>query len=155
MQATRKDITVILVGSGGDDDMLRHAALKIGPGGVIFSGFVQPIDLIKYYYAADIYIHCSEKEPHSLAISEAIYAGLPVIISSKCGSYGSYDDVQAGKNGFVYTCGDIEHLSKCVIKLVDNPGLCIKMGFESAIIGKLNQDSAHGKSLLQALNLLT
>ena len=59
------------------------------------------------YCAADVYVHCSDNEPHSLAITEAIYCGLPVVLSDRCGSYGPTDDVQPGINGFVYRCGDV------------------------------------------------
>ena len=67
------------------------------------------------YCAADVYVHCSDNEPHSLAITEAIYCGLPVVLSDRCGSYGPTDDVQPGINGFVYRCGDVSDLSRCIV----------------------------------------
>ena len=148
------DLTIILVGTGADQDKLKKITLKNGAGGVIFSGFIQPYDLIDYYYASDIYVHCSEIEPHSLAISEAIYSGLPVIVSDKCGSYGPSDDVRPGLNGFVYECGNVDSLSKVIFKLIESRNMILNMSSESLIISNYNQDLAHIKAIQQAEALL-
>jgi glycosyltransferase involved in cell wall biosynthesis len=38
--------------------------------------------------------------------------GCPVILSNRCGSYGDEDDVQEGKNGYVFEFGNIEDLAE-------------------------------------------
>lgn len=152
--AARGDVTVILAGSGPDEPGLKAEARMIGPGGVIFAGFVNLNELVDYYAAADVYAHCAEIEAHSLAISEAIYAGLPVVISEKCGSYGPTDDVRPGLNGFIYACGSADDLSRSLLRLIEDRELRCAMGRESADIGRTNQMLAHGKSLIQAVRLL-
>jgi len=105
LQRDRSNVTIMLVGSGPEDSRLRALARRLGPGGIVFAGFVPPSQLAAYYCASDIYVHCSSHEPHSLAVSEAIYCGLPVVMSDRCGSYGPTDDVRVGLNGLVYVWG--------------------------------------------------
>jgi len=151
---SRGNVTVVLVGSGSSESILKVEVRRVGPGGVLFAGFVNVDQLVDYYLAADIYAHCAEIEPHSLAISEAIYSGLPVVLSDRCGSYGPTDDVRPGVNGYVYQCGDVEALSGSLLRLIDDRGLRSRMGAASTEIGRANQRLAHGKGLEQALALL-
>lgn len=144
-------ITVMLAGTGENESSLRALMRSEGAGGVIFAGFVPPEKLVHYYMAADVYAHCSAIEPHSLAISEAIYAGLPVVVSDRCGSYGPSDDVRPGLNGFVYPCGDVDKIHQRLSQLAVSPELRKSMGEESRRIGLANQELAHGKALVQAL----
>ena len=105
---------LFIIGSGELMGELKELAGKLAISKVHFTGFVTPETLPEFYAAADVYVHPAAVEPHSLAISEAIYMGCPVIISNLCGSYGADDDVQEGSNGYVYPCGDIEKLTACI-----------------------------------------
>lgn len=151
LQNERIKFTVVLAGTGEDEDNIRALVRHEGTGGVVFAGFIPPQELVHYYMAADVYAHCSEFEAHSLAISEAIYAGLPVVVSDRCGSYGPSDDVRAGLNGFVYSCGDVGGLCKRLVQLGESTELRRLMGAESRKIGLANQELAHGKAVLQAI----
>jgi len=155
IQASRGDMTVVLAGTGEDEPRLRALSGRQGVGGVIFAGFVPPGKLPEYYCASDIYVHCSEREPHSVAISEAIYCGLPVVLSDSCGSYGPTDDVRVGLNGYVYRCADVASLSSAIFRIIGSPGRRISMGLASAEIARCNQQLAHGRALLQALDSLS
>ena len=148
------NLTVILAGSGADEEWLRKSSARIGPGGVLFAGFLQPSDLMRYYAAADIYAHCSLREPHSLAISEAAYASLPIVVSSRCGSYGPMDDVRPGLNGFVYECGDVGGLTSSLLTLARQPELRDAFGRASREIAVETQRRASGPALRQALRVL-
>jgi glycosyltransferase involved in cell wall biosynthesis len=107
----------LIIGTGADIEILKEKAGQLSFNKVHFAGFVNPTDLPAYYAATDIYIHPSFFEPHSLAISEAIYMGCPVIVSDRCGSYGADDDVQDNINGFVFKCGDIRDLAEKIALL--------------------------------------
>jgi glycosyltransferase involved in cell wall biosynthesis len=154
VQLTRGDVTVVVVGSGPDEARLRAIASRIGPGGVLFAGFVQPRDLVDYYFAADVYCHCAEIEPHSLAISEAIYSGLPVVLSDRCGSYGATDDVQPRINGLVYQCGDQVGLAGALLRLLDEGRLRQEMSKVSAALGRKHQALAHCGGMRRAIEVL-
>jgi len=92
--------------------------------------------LPKYDVAADIYVHPSSLDPHPLAISEALYCSLPVVVSDRVGSIGPTDDVQEGKNGWVYGNGDVAALSAILVKLIDDPGLRESAGKASRALGE-------------------
>jgi len=153
IQSENNNITVVLAGTGPDETLLRSLVKRTGVGGVLFAGFVPPELLAEYYCAADVYAHCSEHEPHSLAISEAIYCGLPIVLSDRCGSYGPTDDVQPGLNGFVYRCTDIADLSAKLLNLINNDIARSRMGNASRTIARYHQGLAHMGALEQALNL--
>lgn len=154
VRAERDGVTVILAGSGPEEQHLRGLAEAQGPGGVVFAGFVQPQTLAHYYSAADAYVHCSEIDPHPLAVSEAVYAGLPVVLSHRCGNYGPSDDVRPGLNGYVYRCGDVDALATALARIFDSRERREAMARASARIGRANQRLAHGEGLLQALDSL-
>lgn len=146
-------IHVVLVGSGPcaeelnryvREKELRHAHLI---------GFVSPRELPNIYCAADVYVHCAEREPHSLAVSEAIYAGLPVIISDRCGSYGPTDEVQPGVNSVVYTCGNVRSLIRTMVGLTRDSVRRRRMEEESLRIGNARQTLAHGDGLKTAVEI--
>ena len=155
LQGRYQDVTVILAGTGQDETALRALCQREGPGGVIFAGFISPDELIEYYCAADIYAACSEREPHSLAISEAIYCGLPVVISDRCGSYGPSDDVRQGLNGFVYRCGEVSELSRRILFILQDTDIHTQMSKASAKISRQHQALAHGEALTQALVVIS
>lgn len=147
-------ISVIFAGTGDQENRMREHAACEGVESIIFLGFRMPEDLVRYYLGSDVYVHCSAIEPHSLAISEAIYAGLPIVVSDRCGSYGPTDDVRSGLNGFVYPCGDIAKLAQRIFLLAGSASLRRRMGIESRDIGMSNQKLAHGKALIQALEFI-
>ena len=154
VRSSRDDVTVVLAGSGVEEPALRRLAQTHGPGGVVFAGFVQPRTLADYYCAADAYVHCSESDPHPLAVSEAVYAGLPVVLSHRCGNHGPTDDVRSGLNGYVYPCGDVATLVSTLFRILESRGRCEAMARASRHIGRGNQRLAHGEALLQGLENL-
>ena len=138
-----KKIALMIIGTGPNTNSLEALAEDIQNCQIIFTGFVSPAELPAYYAATDIYVHPSEKDAHSLSISEAIYMGCPVLVSDRCGSYGPSDDVQEGKNGFVFECGNIDELRRQLNYLVKEPGLVENFSGWSRFIGKNNQVLAH------------
>ncbi len=154
LQGKRDDVTIILAGSGSDEENLRRICKNEGPGGVIFAGFIPPKTLPEFYCAADVYAHCSEHEPHSLAISEAIYCGLPVVLSDRCGSYGPSDDIRPGFNGFVYRCGDVDNLTQQLEFIINSNEIRYEMSKRSTQSSRFHQKLAHGEALQQALLIL-
>jgi glycosyltransferase involved in cell wall biosynthesis len=137
-----------ILGSGKTLDDLKKKAEQLKVNKVHFTGFVDPLDLPAYYAAIDAYVHPASIEPHSLAISEAIYMGCPVILSHTCGSYGENDDVQINKNGYVYQFGNIAELAEKVMKLMHDADLRRQFSEYSHTISLKFQQRAHKQSLL-------
>src|SRR5207247_160115 len=127
-----------------DEQLLRSAAAALKRHAVVFTGFVPPTDLPKCYAATDVYVHASSSEPHSLAISEAIYMGCPVVLSDRCGSYGATDDVQPGRNGLVYPCADPSALADRIRQLAESRDTRQSFGSASRSIAVGSQAMAHG-----------
>ncbi len=74
---------------------------------------------------SDIYITTSEKENRSLAILEALAAGLPIIAPN---AGGLAQDIQDGKNGFLYTPQDTNDFIQKLKLLIENESWRQKLG---------------------------
>ena len=134
---------LFIIGSGERLKYLRKKAQNLKISKVHFTGFIKVQDLPGFYAASDFYIHPSTFEPHSIAVSEAIYMGCPVIVSDKCGSYGKSDDVQEGKNGFVFDSENVEELIDAMRLLIKNSQIRKNFSEYSHSISKKFQQCAH------------
>jgi len=151
LEKNKKRAHVFILGSGEMMHTIKKRAEVLRDNKVYFVGFVDPLELPKYYAASDLYLHPARIEPHSLALSEAIYMGCPIVISDRCGSYGISDDVQEGKNGFVYKFGDIKDMSSKVELLINNEDLRISFSSRSIEISRQFQKRAHGQCLIDLI----
>ncbi|MEM0905740.1 MAG: glycosyltransferase family 4 protein [Pseudomonadota bacterium] len=149
--APQRQIKALIIGSGPDMDAAKAVAEQDAPGRVVFSGFVDPVELPALYAASDIYAHAAAFEPHSLAISEAAYMGLPLVLSDRCGSYGPNDDLRVGANGWTYPMGDLQTLIAHLERLAADPALCATFGAASHAYAVNAQARAHGHFLTEAL----
>ena len=134
---------LFVIGSGELQSKLEQKAQALKKCQVHFTGFVKADELPAYYAATDIYVHPASLEPHSVAVSEAIIMGCPIIISDHCGSYGPTDDVQEGKNGFVYEFGNIPGLADKIKKLITDKQTRKDFGLYSHNSGMRFQENSH------------
>jgi glycosyltransferase involved in cell wall biosynthesis len=111
---------LLIAGDGPLRPQLEELAKGLGSA-VRLLGFIGVQQLPEYYSAADVYVHPSSHDPHPLAISEALYCGLPVVVSDRIGSAGPTDDVQVGVNGWEYPNSDETALSNILAHLIDHP----------------------------------
>lgn len=144
-------LTLLIIGSGSDADILRKLSEKIPEQVIHFVGFVDPMELPAYYAATDIYVHPSSYDPHPLAITEALYMGCAIISSRTVGSVGATDEIQVGLNALVYVPGDISALGKVLYRLITQHELRQYFSQNSHQIGVRNQQLAHGIGLRNAL----
>jgi glycosyltransferase involved in cell wall biosynthesis len=134
---------LLIAGSGPTEAELQNESTYLKNNKVHFLGFVNPIQLPLVYAASDIYIHPSLFEPHSLAVSEAIYMGLPVILSNTSGSYGPTDDVRIGINGEKYDFGDIQSFVSNILKMSLSEKLRKEFQQNSIEISRNQQELCH------------
>jgi len=93
--------TLVVVGDGPQRDILKDQVEALGiRDSVQFPGFLQYDELPKYYGLADAFVHPSTHEQWGLVVNEAMAAGLPVLVSERCGC--AADLVQPGKNGYTF-----------------------------------------------------
>lgn len=72
-----------IVGKGELEDELKAMAKS----NITFLGFIDNEKLKSIYQAHDVFILPSKSEPWGLVVEEALYWGLPVIVSDRVGSY--------------------------------------------------------------------
>ena len=147
---TDKPTVLLLAGDGPERKRLEAQAAALGEA-VQFLGFVRVQDLPEYYLAADGYVHPSSIDPHPLAISEAIYCGLPVVASDLVGSIGATDDVQPGRNGWSYRAGDRAQLAAILLALIDDVAGRAAKGRESRQLGLVHRAPAVAKAFVDAV----
>lgn len=96
-------------------------------GPVIFTGFLSPTEIPKYYSAGDIFVNMSQwREPLARVHYEAMAAGLPIITTNRGGNA---EVMQEGVNGFIIN--DYENprvLEKNIVRLLDNKDLAHRLG---------------------------
>lgn len=83
---------------------------------VTFTGFVSEAELRAFYAVADIFALPSYEEGSSIAVSEAIAAGLPVVGSA---IDGIVQQIDHGTHGLLADPGDIEQLASHLGTLLD------------------------------------
>lgn len=98
---------LVLVGSGPQEPMLRARARELR--GVVFAGFQQIDTLPSYFGLASCLVLPSVSETWGLVVNEAMAAGLPVLVSHRCGCVPEL--VRAGLNGYVCDPFDIERMA--------------------------------------------
>ncbi len=95
-----------IIGVGPLDAELRRQSHELGlDGSVHFEGFQGYEVLPGFYHRAGALLHTATQEPWGLVVNEALAAGLPVIVSDRCGS--CCELVRDGQNGFVVDPLDI------------------------------------------------
>lgn len=140
---------LLIAGDGPYRSDLEQLAKPLGSS-VRLLGFVPVQELPRFYLASDIYVHPSTIDPHPLAISEALYCGLPVVISDRVGSRGPTDDVQEGRNGWVYPSGDVEALSRILSSLIDDRAARTNASKISQELGALHASDFTAKLFVDA-----
>jgi glycosyltransferase involved in cell wall biosynthesis len=78
-------------------------------------GWVTFEDLPAYYGLAGAFVHASTREPWGVVVNEAMAAGLPVIVSNRCGS--AAELVREGRNGFAFEPEDMTRLAELLEKI--------------------------------------
>ncbi len=96
---------------------------------VHFPGFVQYDDLPVYYGLASAFVHVSTVEQWGLVVNEAASAGLPLLVSNRCGCVPEL--VIEGRNGWILDPLDEDGMATAMKALSDDPGTAIRMGQES------------------------
>ena len=78
-------------------------------------GFLQQEELLPYFAHANCFIHASIQEQWGLVVNEAMAAGLPVIVSNRCGCF--EDLVIEGVNGFGFGPENQQELTQLMLKM--------------------------------------
>jgi glycosyltransferase involved in cell wall biosynthesis len=139
------DLSLVLAGGGPEASGLR-ARVEASPFArdVVFTGLKSSRELLPLLAFASCFVLPSTREPWGLVVNEAMAAGLPVIVSKRCGC--AEDLVENGRNGLIF---DPEHgaeLTACLERLAQlSDAERAAMGQRSA--EKINLYSPHNFGL--------
>jgi 1,2-diacylglycerol 3-alpha-glucosyltransferase len=142
---------LVIVGDGPLRESLRRQCrdLKLD-GDVSFPGFVQYGQLPAYYGLASAFVHVSVVEQWGLVVNEALAAGLPILLSDRCGC--APELVSEGRNGFVFDPLDIENLAKLMARLSDHQDIGVMGEVSQKIIDNWSPDR-FAESMLSAAKI--
>ena len=143
------EITILFVGDGPERQSMEKLVKDTGVKAV-FTGFVGPTELSKYYSISDIDIVISSKDPSPKSLNEALLFSLPIIVTDVVGT--AYDLVIDGGNGYIVSVGDIDEISKKISFLAENPDVRRAMGDLSANIVSSWTLEAGAEGVLAAIN---
>jgi glycosyltransferase involved in cell wall biosynthesis len=89
-------------------------------------GFLQQDELLPYFAHARCFIHASMQEQWGLVVNEAMAAGLPVLVSNRCGCF--EDLIIEGVNGFGFDPENSQQLTDLMLKVSSGDVDLDKMG---------------------------
>lgn len=113
-----------LVGDGPLRPALERQIAAFGlHGRVVLAGSFDSVD--EMLSAADLFVLPSREEGMSLALLEAMGAGLPVVTTDIPGNRAL---VEPERHGLLVPVGDAQALSAAILRLVDQPELGVRLG---------------------------
>jgi 1,2-diacylglycerol 3-alpha-glucosyltransferase len=113
-------------------------------------GFLQQEELLPYFAHAQCFVHTSTHEQWGLVVNEAMAAGLPVIVSDRCGCV--EDLLVEGINGFSFDPEKSEELTRLLLRMSSGEVDRVAMG--QAALAHIQQFSPEyfAEGLIQAIN---
>jgi len=110
--------SLVVVGDGELRNRLTELRDKLGlKTHILFPGSKTYQELPSYYGLADAFIHASTTEQWGLVVNEAMAAGLPVLVSERCGC--ARDLVVPGFNGLQFNPRDVNSMADAMIEIAN------------------------------------
>ncbi|MCO6432676.1 glycosyltransferase family 4 protein [Nitrosomonas nitrosa] len=121
-----KNIQLIIVGDGPQENELRELSTKLGVSSrIIMTGFVSQKEKFAYLEAADIYVLSSVHEGFGIVLQEAMQVGLPIVATD---NGGQVDLIKDGENGLLVEPKNSKKLAGAIKQIYSNGRLAAKMG---------------------------
>jgi glycosyltransferase involved in cell wall biosynthesis len=118
---------LVVLGDGPERARLQQRAAELRIAGrVRWPGHVGYADLPAHYGLAETFVLPSHAETWGLVVNEAMAAGLPVLVSDRCGC--AEDLVVPGRNGFTFAPGDTAALAGLLARLAASAETRARMG---------------------------
>ena len=141
---------LVLLGDGEERPAVETACHTHGvTEAVHLPGFKQYNDLPAYYGLAGAFVHASTREQWGLVVNEAMAAGLPVIVSNRCGCAETL--VEPGGNGYIFDPYDIEALAGHLLHIAHGPVDRAAMGARSCEIISNWRPATFGTAMRRAV----
>jgi len=141
---------LVLLGDGPLRAKVEGIIQARGLGGwVLLPGFQQYRELPAYYGLAGAFVHASTSEQWGLVVNEAMAAGLPVLVSNRCGC--APDLVSDGENGYTFAPTDVAGLSDLMLAVASDACDRLTMGRRSREIITNWSPETFAKGLMDAV----
>lgn len=122
---------LVIAGDGPSRPELEAYTRNLGvEDGVVFVGLKTYLELPGIYGLAKAFVHTSTTEQWGLVVNEAMAAGLPVLVSERCGC--TAELVRDGENGFTFSPWDVKQIAEKMRAIHRDPPLRERMGRRSA-----------------------
>lgn len=108
---------LVILGDGPEREALERQVATSAVPDVTFAGFRQIEALPHYYGAAGAFVHPAYQEQWGLVVNEAMAAGLPVLVSERCGC--APDLVVDGITGLRFNPDDTDQLARQLAAIAD------------------------------------
>jgi glycosyltransferase involved in cell wall biosynthesis len=133
-------LCVLILGEGPERQALQRQIDAAGLGSIVrLAG--QRSDVLAHYDCADVFLQPSYFELHSLAMLEAMQAGLPVVVSR---SVGANDDmIEHARTGFLIEPNEVAHWAEMIATLFEQPALRAAVGSEGKALLDRSCDIRH------------
>jgi glycosyltransferase involved in cell wall biosynthesis len=128
--------SLVVVGDGELKEELFALRHRLGlEEQVLFPGAKNYQELPSYYGLAGAFVHASTTEQWGLVVNEAMAAGLPVLVSKRCGC--APDLVVPGSNGLLFDPDDVNSIASAMVEIADGSHDLSAMGRSSQkIVGR-------------------
>lgn len=108
-------VTMLVPGTGPDKELIENAIKQTGLD-VRLLGYQQQDIVMELYAMADFFVLPSLSDPNPLTCIEALWSGLPMLVSKHVGNYPEVID--SGKNGYVFDYDKPEEAIELITKLL-------------------------------------
>lgn len=120
-----RDAKLLLLGEGPQLSYHKSLVRQLGiKEAVRFVGYVENEHLPGILNAADVYVSTSFSDGSSASLMEALGCGLPVVVTD---IPGNMEWIKDGENGFLAPFGDSAALAVCILKLLQDDELRLRM----------------------------
>jgi glycosyltransferase involved in cell wall biosynthesis len=141
--------TLLFVGGGILEEMLRARVSQDAIPDVVFAGFRNQSAIAEAYACADVLALPSAGETWGLVVNEAMNFQLPVVVSDRVGC--AADLVRQGQTGYVVDHRSTDALADRLALLVDDPALRAQLGARAGeLVAGWNHDVA-AESVVSAI----
>lgn len=146
LHAKNDHVRLVLVGLGPDEDVLRNLACKLDIADNVH--FIVGQKAYGYYPLFDVFVQSSDKEGISIALLEAMCAGVPCIVTNR---NDFHSVIKHGYNGLLVPHNNAHLLAAALEKLMHNQKLCSNLVRNAYVVLEKNFDQHKMISAYQRL----
>lgn len=116
--ADRPNWDLLIAGDGVLRPALQRRVPEVLKSRVVWTGFLDGVNMRLAYHAADVLVLPSDREPWAVVVQEAMAAGLVVVASDVVGA--AHELVEDGQSGRIFPIGNLRALEAALLDVTAN-----------------------------------